>query len=242
MNDSMLYKDISDGAVKDVDTVTGRITGYFSIFGNKDSDGDIIMPGAFKKTIRENGPKSAKPRILHLLMHDSWKPLAKPDILKEDSVGLYFEDNISHTTYGKDTIQLYQDKVLTEHSIGYQVVKREVDERAEVQKLIELKLWEGSTVSWGANMDALVSTVKSTDKPSKEAINLLYQKMDAMEVALKGDYTDDTLRQLEIQFKQIQQLIISLNRTIEPETSTPKTDKPEIDVKWIFETLTKKFK
>lgn len=237
MNDKMLYKDISDGAVKDVDTVTGRITGYFSIFGNKDSDGDIIAPGAYKKTLRENGPKSAKPRILHLLMHDSNKPLAKPDVLKEDSVGLYFESTISHTTYGKDTIQLYQDKVLTEHSIGYQVVKREVDEDKNTQTLLELKLWEGSTVSWGANMDALVSTVKGMNKTGDDILDMLYRKMDAMGVALKGTYTDDTLRQLEIQLKQIQQLIISLMRKAEPETSTRTLDEPKINADWIIKKL-----
>ena len=234
MKDQMLYKDIGC-AVKDVDTVTGRITGYFSKFGNKDSDGDIIMPGAFRKTIRENGPKSAKPRILHLYMHDVYKPLAKPDVLREDKNGLYFEDTISHTTLGKDVIQLYQDKVLTEHSIGYQVIKREVDDpdqdyRTRTQKLIELKLYEGSTVSWGANMEALVETVKGENVPTKKTIDLLIEKMDIMEKAIKGDYSDDTIRQMEIQFKQIQQIIISLARKSEPEPPTHEPEKPEKEI------------
>ena len=116
----MLFKN-TDQSVKDVDTVKGIVTGYFSVFGNLDSDGDIVMPGAFKKTIKENGPDSPKPRILHLYVHDSYKPLAKPHVLKEDKHGLYFESLISQTQLGKDVIQLYQDKVLTEHSIGYLV-------------------------------------------------------------------------------------------------------------------------
>jgi len=219
MNEFMLYKDLNDGAVKDVDTVTGTITGYFSIFGNKDSDNDIIMPGAYKKTLKENGPGSDKPRILHLYMHDSMSPLAKPSILKEDKKGLYFESKISHTSLGKDVIQLYQDKVLTEHSIGYQIVKREVDEREDVQKLTELKLWEGSTVSWGANMEAMVETVKSAGTKDKKTWDKLLLMMDALDTALKGNYSDDTARQLEIQFKQLQQHIISLTRK-EPEEST----------------------
>lgn len=237
MNDIYLTKDITDGAIKDVDTKTGIITGYFSIFGNKDSDGDIVMPGAFKKSVKENGPDSGKPRILHLLQHNSLQPLAKPKVLKEDKTGLYFESSISHTSYGKDTIQLYADGVLSEHSIGYQIVKREVDERAEVQKLTELKLWEGSTVSWGANMEALVTSVKDG---APDQMNVLLEKFEALETAMKGNYTDDTARQLEIYFKQIQQLIISLIRKSEPVITTPETEEPkgkQIDMDWIINKL-----
>lgn len=215
-------------SLKDVDEKQGIVTGYFSVFNNKDSDGDIVMPGAFKKTLQENGPESAKPRILHLLQHDTWKPLAKPHVLKEDDHGLYFESKISHTDYGRDTLLLYRDGVLTEHSIGYQTVKREVIEGPSgtyvdrTTKLIELKLWEGSTVSWGANMEALVTGVKS-EMPTEEIYEKLLKKLDALNVAVKGNYTDDTARQLEIQLLQLQTIIKSLAERIKPvETTLPK--------------------
>lgn len=220
----MLFKDTCGGAVKDVDVKQGIITGYFSIFGNKDSDGDIIMPGSFTKTIQENGPLSQRPRILHLLQHDTNLPLGKPSILNEDTKGLYFESKISHTSYGRDTIKLYEDGVLTEHSIGYKVIKNEPKEDANY--LMELKLWEGSTVSWGANMEALVTAVKTE---AKEVIyERLIKKMDALLSAVKGNYTDDTIIQLEIQIKQIQQLIASLAEQEEP-VSTPKPVEPKND-------------
>jgi HK97 family phage prohead protease len=232
-----LYKDLTTEAVSDVDKVKGIVTGYFSIFNNVDTDGDIIMPGAYKKTLKENGPNAERSRILHLYMHDPYKVLAKPNILKEDKKGLYFESQISQTSLGKDVLQLYLDKVLTEHSIGYQIVKREVDESSETQKLIELKLWEGSTVSWGANMEALVETVKGDGLPDKSLIDKLILKMDALEVALKGNYTDDTARQLEIYFKQIQQTIISLIRKSEPVKSTPEPEKPKVTADWVIKKL-----
>lgn len=230
MNEYYLIKDLTHDAVKDVDETKGIITGYFSIFGNKDSDGDIVLPGAFRKTLKENGPESEKPRILHLFMHDVTKPLAKPYVLKEDKKGLYFESQISHTALGKDVIQLYKDKVLTEHSIGYQVVKREVDEREESQKLMELRLWEGSTVSWGANMEALVSNVKGDNLPDKQTWETLVQKLEALSTAVKGNYTDDTARSLEIAFKQLQQLILSLAVRIVPEVPTRKQEEPKFEV------------
>jgi hypothetical protein len=162
-------------------------------------------------------------------MHNPGQILGKPSMLKEDKRGLYFETQISQTQLGKDVIQLYQDKVLTEHSIGYQIVKREVDEREETQKLIELKLWEGSTVSWGANMEALTESVKSENK--EHLMSFLTKKLDALEAALtNGHYTDDTARQIEISFKQVQQLIISLARKQEPVGATPEPEKPKVKV------------
>jgi len=226
MENFYLTKDVSD-SIKDVDTVQGIVTGYFSIFGNKDSDGDIVLPGAYRKTLKENGPNSEKPRILHLYMHDPYKPLAKPHVLKEDKTGLYFESKISDTALGKDVLQLYLDKVLTEHSIGYQIVKKEVDEREETQKLVELKLWEGSTVSWGANMDALVSTVKTEGKDS-HSWEILIKKLDALQSAVNGNYTDDTARQLELYFNQLKQLTISL-LTEKPEQSTLRKEPIDVD-------------
>ena len=221
-----------------MDLQTGIVTGYFSVFGNLDSDGDIVLPGAFKKTLKENGPDSGKPRILHLYMHDPSQILSKPHVLKEDKRGLYFESKISETSLGKDVLQLYRDKVLTEHSIGYQVVKREVDEsgKERVQKLVELKLWEGSTVSWGANMEALVSTVKSEGNHGK-TFEVIIEKIKALESAVKGTYTDDTARELEIQLNQLKQLVIN-SLTEEPVSSTPEP----IDGKLLGEILKSKIK
>lgn len=217
----ILFKNTKGGSIKDVDTAKGIVTGYFSIFGNKDSDGDIVMPGAFAKTINENGPKSQKPRILHLLQHSTWQPLGKPSVLEEDAKGLYFETTISKTSYGKDTLQLYMDGVLTEHSIGYNVIKREVDQNTETQKLLELKLWEGSTVSWGANMEALVTGMKSMDK--KTVFETLNKKMIALQKAVKGNYTDELAYQLEFELLQIQQIIKSLSEE-EPVNTPPKEE------------------
>ena len=62
----------SNFEIKGADEKKGIVEGYASIFGNIDSDKDMIMPGAFSKTITERGPGSAKPRIKHLWQHNSW--------------------------------------------------------------------------------------------------------------------------------------------------------------------------
>ena len=39
--------------IKDADVKLGIVTGYLASFNNLDSDNDIILPGAFTKTIAE---------------------------------------------------------------------------------------------------------------------------------------------------------------------------------------------
>lgn len=224
MKGLMLFKDTSGGSIKDIDTKQGIITGYFSVFGNKDSDGDIIIQGAFVKTLRENGPESPKPRILYLLQHDPLMPLGKPFILREDGKGLYFESKVAQTSYGRDTLKLYEEGVLTEHSIGYKVIKNEPKEDANY--ITELRLWEGSAVSWGANSEALFTGMKAEDKP--QLYDQLIKKLEALNHAVKGGLTDETIIQLEIQIKQLQQAIISL---AEFEKPVPSTSSEQIEPK-----------
>lgn len=154
------YKSIStqvDKVITDVDTKSGIVKGYFSVFGNKDSDGDVIMQGAFKKSLQENYR-----RIKHLWQHDVWRPLSgtKNDMLKvyEDSYGLAFESKISETSYGKDALVLYQDGVVDEQSVGFITIKAE--DKGSYREIREVKLFEGSAVTWGANEMAQVVSVK----------------------------------------------------------------------------------
>lgn len=220
----MLYKNVSDsslgGIIKDVDVKSGTVTGYFSIFGNVDSDGDMIMPGAFTRTLNNNYKRQK-----HLNQHRSYEPLSatKNDnlILKEDSKGLYFESKITPTSYGKDTILLYQDGVLDEHSIGYEVIKsrdsdtKTVDrwgQKVPVKELHELKLWEGSTVTWGANERAGTESVKSLTK--EQAL----EKMHGILKAIKnGKYEQEEIfEMLELHFKQLEQHIVDLSTSSTP--------------------------
>lgn len=215
----MLYKNVSNsnvsGIIKDVDAKTGTVTGYFSVFGNVDSDGDIIMPGAFTRTLNNNYK-----RVKHLNQHRTYEPLAgtKDDRLKvkEDSTGLYFESQISQTSYGKDVILLYQDGVLEEHSIGYEVIKsRDSDtkfiqrygEKVAAKELLELKLWEGSSVTYGANEMALVESVKSLTKEQS------FEKMAGILKALRnGKYEhEEIFEMLELTFEQLKQHILDLS-------------------------------
>lgn len=187
--------------IKDLDRKNGVVTGYFAQFGEVDSDMDMIAKGAFAKSLMENGSDSSKPRIMHLYQHDVQKPLAKPHVLREDDYGLYFESKIVGTSYGEDVLKLYEAGVINEHSIGFQTVKSQPREGySEIQ---EVKLFEGSTVTFGANENTPFMGFK--DMSPVDAV----ERLDVLTSAVrKGTFTDETFHLLELQLKQVQQFII----------------------------------
>jgi hypothetical protein len=198
--------------VKDVDTKNGIITGYFSAFDNVDSDNEIVVPGAFRRTIRERGPQGSN-RVAFLRQHRPELLLGRPSVLKEDKFGLYFESTISQTSYGKDTMILYQDQVINEHSIGYDVVKQERTQDKPT-RLLELRLWDGSAVTWGANEQTPFLGFKSIADWTKA-----FDQIDSINRALTDVVTDDTGMELEIWIRQFQQGMIDFVKCLDPEDS-----------------------
>jgi uncharacterized protein len=188
-----------DGIVKDVDTQSRIVTGYFAKFGNIDSDNDIIRSGAAKKSIQENGPKALKPRIKHLWQHDPTQPLSTPQVLKEDEYGIYFESKIAPTTLGNDVLTLYQEGVINEHSIGFNVIDA-FNNDDNVRVITEIRLWEGSSVTWGANSDTPFVGFKSMEDP-----NTYMKKLRAIKKILHGEsISDETGYLLEIWLNQME--------------------------------------
>ena len=140
-------------AVKAVDGETGVFEGYASIFHWEDSYGEVVEPGAFKKSLEHNAS-----RIRVCYQHDSHNPIGIPEEIQEDGRGLHVKARISRTALGRDVITLLRDGVINEMSIGYNVLESREEEG--VRYLEELQLWEVSLVTWGANEQALVTGVK----------------------------------------------------------------------------------
>ena len=198
---------LSGASFKDADVSKGIVTGYFASFGNKDADGDIIIAGAFAKTIAENGPSSTKPRIKHLLNHDVTKPLGKLLLLQEDAKGLYYESQIGTHTLGKDFIKMVESGLVTEHSIGFKTIKE--DTKTEANYMSELKLWEGSSLTaWGSNGETPLTGMKGL---KLDELNTRIKALDKF--CRNSTATDETIDLLLIEIKQLQQYIIDLKAT-----------------------------
>jgi len=198
-NFDMLTKGF-DISFKDIDVKQGIVTGYFAHFGSIDSDGDRILPGAFTKTIKENGPDGTQ-LIKHLLDHDKTKAVGKIEVLKEDSIGLYYESKAGRHTLGRDFLLMAEDGILNQHSFGYRVIKQ--NKKSDANDLTELAMMEGSSIQFlGANRNTPITGVKSFDA--------LIDEMDTLEKALRsGQYSDEA-------FLMIEEKLKSLNAAFEP--------------------------
>lgn len=214
--------------LKDVDASQGIVCGYFSSFGELDSYREIVEPGAFARSIREWGPSGThrQGRIKHLWQHVVLEPIGVPQVLREDDFGLYFETRISKTRRGRDALVLYEDGVIDEHSIGFEILPGSTrhDKDENITYLTEVRLWEGSSVTWGANMETPTVDVRS----SSQCLDRLSCRMQAMEKVLRHrDISDETGYDLEIMLRQCQADFERLSKLAEPNTETE--EKAEAD-------------
>ena len=188
--------------IKDLDLAKNTVTGYFASFNTLDSDGDVITKGAFSKSIQENGPKSNSPRIAHLLQHRPHDTIGKLLELEEDGVGLRFVSKLSESTKGRDTLIQYQEGILQEHSVGFNTIKSNRDHK-EHNEITEARLWEGSTVTWGANENTPVINIKGLSKV--DALDKINKRMAKLQSLItKGNgLTDEAIIGLSIEIEQI---------------------------------------
>lgn len=223
-----LFENKNTGSIKDIDVQSRIVTGYLSAFGNVDSDNDIIEKGAFAKSINERFND-----IYYLQQHDWAKPLGKFTKLVEDEKGLYFEGEIINTSYGEDQLKLYEAGIVKEHSIGFITVKSDKSQNARIIK--EVKLYEGSAVTLGANSATPFMGFKSTIQESKD----LYKKI--LKAHKDGSFTDETHGLFEIALKQFELQIIeeykSTQKEDEPIIITQKDLEPQV-LKDIFKNFT----
>lgn len=153
----------------------GRVRkGVCAVFGNIDSWGDRIMPGAFAKTIQEG-----RSRVKHLWNHDfSSPPIASITELKEvtreelpeevlafapeATGGLMVAREYYDTDLSNWVLQALDKGDVNEMSFGYDVLKSAESEENEtkVRNLVELKLFDTSDVLWGMNSATVATGAK----------------------------------------------------------------------------------
>lgn len=203
---------------KDIDQKQGIVSGYLSAFNVADAYKDVVLPGAFTKTIQEQGPESRQPRIKHLLNHDITQPIGKFTMLKEDSYGLAYESKIGTNSVAADFMKMAESDLITEHSIGYREIKTAKGENG-TKMLLELKLMEGSSLTgWGVNQYTPMTGIKGV--ADYEA------RIKRLTTFVKNtDATDEAIEILLLEIKQLSQLIIDLKATPAETTLVPEPKK-----------------
>jgi HK97 family phage prohead protease len=145
-------------------------SGYGARFGNIDSYGDMIAPGAFTKTLKEAKASGNWPAML--LQHGSFlggddnMPVGVWTDMREDDNGLYVEGRLADTSRGRDAYTLLKMQprpAITGMSIGFIPVEWAMRSKPEEPRrtLKAVKLMEVSLVTFPANDKARVEAVKS---------------------------------------------------------------------------------
>lgn len=139
----------------------GTFEGYGAIFHEMDSYRDIIMPGAFAVSLREDF--IAKDRLVPMLwQHNEREPIGVYREIYEDEKGLFVKGECNmEVARGRECHALMKQGSLTGLSIGYTTVVSEWNEQEIIRKLIQLNLWEVSPVTFPAGDNARTSLVKS---------------------------------------------------------------------------------
>lgn len=155
---SFLNFDFNIKSIKQDDEKYFHIEGYASTFNDLDRGGDIIQPGAFKKSIAEFKP-------MFLWSHDHGKLIGVIDEISEDVKGLFIKARCPRddTYVSGHVIPQVEIGSVKSMSIGYFAIDFEYDSDTEVRILKEIKLFEISLVPLPMNPNADITSAKTLD-------------------------------------------------------------------------------
>lgn len=196
----------------DVDTTTRQVKIGFAQLQDIDTDNDVFDKSAFNKTIREQGPSGAN-RVWHLADHEAKlkSGFGKFKELGVDGIHVYGVSQYKDSYLWREIAwPLYESGDITEHSVGFSTNKSITGSRGE-RIIMDVTLWEGSSVIFGANADTpTMDVIKSMDKAAK--IDHYDKKFTSLINAIKmGKFEDDNSIML-IEIKQLQQAFYDLSK------------------------------
>jgi HK97 family phage prohead protease len=145
----------------------GMFSGYGSIFNNKDLGNDVMMEGAFAKSIASKGARGVK----LLYQHKADEPIGVFDEIIEDRKGLKVKGRLAMGTQkGKEVYELMKMGAIDGLSIGYRVSPKgaHYDEKGKRRMLKEVDLMEISAVTFPMNPRARIQAVKGSGKSVRE--------------------------------------------------------------------------
>jgi HK97 family phage prohead protease len=176
---------------EDVNESSRTFAGYASTW-DEDLGGDIISKGAFNKTMQERAD-----RVKVLWQHN--EPLGMVKSMRTDSKGLFVEGKISKTRLGDEAIELMQDGVIDQMSIGFSIPAGKSEYNEKGNRLIhEVKLYETSLVTFPMNEKAIITSVKSVSDAIRSGaynaneVKELSEALAELNALLKNEPSRDT--------------------------------------------------
>lgn len=181
--------DIEEKAISEQDECW-TISGYGSVFHNTDLGNDVVEPGAFAKSLRENG----LPLLLfNHKMEDA--PIGTIIDAKEDKRGLWFKAELpkDDTFVAGRIVPQLKRRGLKGTSIGYKATKKEMRKQDGARLLKEIRLYEISVVNMPMNPQAAVEHIKGLTSFADLPINRDAKSWDpaAALARLKAKFGED---------------------------------------------------
>ncbi|SEL24741.1 HK97 family phage prohead protease [Rhodococcus maanshanensis] len=167
----MLHKD-HDGAMlkagPDDGLEEGQFLAYASVFGNRDSYGDVVEPGAFTKSLTDWRAKGAPiPLLFGHNMEDPDFNIGHVVMAEEDGHGLKVLGQLDlESPKGRQVHRMLKGRRVGNLSFAYDVLDSKPAKSAELGEYVSLKslaLHEISVVTVGANRSTAVLAVKGGD-------------------------------------------------------------------------------
>lgn len=148
---------------------SGDFEGFASVYGVEDLQGDVVERGAFARSITHKGGQ-----IPILYQHDPRVPVGKGQ-LEDSEKGLIMRGKLALAVpMARVAYELLRADIISGLSIGAQILKEKRE--GQIRRLLELKLWEVSLVTFAANPLAMVTDVKSLQPLIDERISEALRK------------------------------------------------------------------
>jgi HK97 family phage prohead protease len=243
-----LYNTKSFDVIKDMDSEKRQVAVYLSKFDNIDSDSDVIRRGAFSKSLMERGVNSTSNRKIAFLRHHDWQqPIGKWLTLQEDEFGLFGVGQMGNSSIANDAWEDYKMGIIREHSIGFQYIQDKikfVEDKSlpsgGYYDITEVKLFEGSAVTFGANEMTPVVEVKSAEDKQAKLIEVSKSIENVIKSLTTGEYTDERGYALEMRLKWLQNQFMILS-TSEPFDKSEHLEKKEPSIEFDWGLVVKQF-
>ncbi|MGD9545213.1 MAG: HK97 family phage prohead protease [Methylocystis sp.] len=162
----------------------GVFSGYASLFGVVDSGGDMVMAGAFARSLIKRGAAGVK----MLWQHQAAEPIGTWVSIVEDSHGLNVEGRLDlSVARAREALSLMRKGAIDGLSIGFRTLRATTEKSSGVRRLHEIDLWEISVVTFPMLSQARIGAVKQNcgAAPSIEALGAKLSRLRAQRAALE---------------------------------------------------------
>lgn len=162
----------------------GKITGYASVYDVIDSYNEVVVKGAFTRSLQEYGMPSM------LLQHNPSDICGLWTKAIDTEDGLLLEGQLNlDVQKAKESYSLAKQGALKGLSIGFRTRQASYSDTG-IRMLEDVDLMEVSLVTFPANQEALISDVRSMPKSERELEQLLrdagFSRTHAKTIVSKG--------------------------------------------------------